>query len=1098
MKHKNIMILLLGLTGSLFAETVLDFPFDSRENTKGWMGIKERAEFVKDGDGTVLKIKREEEGKGSTGIRYKIKPEQIAGKRVTFSTDIKRDVKVYQKWQGAKFMITVKRENGKMEYFGIYFPPGKFDWTTVKKSFNIPQDIVSATLFIGIQSGSGEVFYRNLKIFSGDLLLDFEPYANMGYVDEKANDGKGGWSDQGPDNDASKFNWKRGVYANVPFKMIDPARNDGKSVLTFRNKRLPQGLESVTVDVSKSRSTGKYLYLFSTLTFPDKYPPVGDITVKGEKGEQKIQIVNERDTANWWGPMKRPNAFPGALWYQGSGNAVGAYVSKFKLDDLGILKSVTIAKHPSSTANWIVLGVTISNTEYKFPVSESLKIEAGKEWKVLKMDKSGIHAGTVLDLSFLNDGKPTGTYGRVIINKDGHFAFSEKPDVPVRFLASAENAHTFWGHWQNKPEWNSHEKIRLFAEQLRRAGYNMVRIHFLDDILLNGAKADYDFNPKSLDTFDYLVYELGKNGIYINLDCMSSRLGYAKGERWGWRGHPRTPGNYKRDIFFDKKIRENWKTGVRKLLTHQNPYTKKNLLDDPTLAMLLGFNEQEFGLTMGADPKGLTAKWQEYLRKKYKTIDALKAAWGSAKEVPDDFSKIRIFEEEDQRMTGPYAGDVNAFLAYCANEMYHFYKDSLKEIGWNGPVTAMNLGKSFLFAVSRRDFDFVTMNTYHAHPSGFTNEKGGHGTINQGSAVGSAANCSRNFFSMRYYKLPYVVTEHLHVFWNKYRYEQGFITGALSAFQDLDGLTAFGCCVSVNDPVKMSPFKVAGDPILKAEEFLTAFLFLRGDVSVDKNMVRLALSSKEVMPSGDANDGMSSAQSKISLVSRFAYTADERIPVKADETVIGRSGGSGIVLDAWYNSVIDSKSGTFNTDVFFDQLRKTGFLPKNNRSSDAKGIYETSTGEILMDTKRNYMQVNTPRLQGICAEAKTKAKLADFEVREMSVRGNLAVVSIPKVPLKDSDRMVLVIATNALNNGIVFADREMKFLKNLGKTPAIIQAGKFTVALNNKNASALKVYALAMSGERIAEIPVKAENGKAVISIDTAKTPAIYFELTAK
>ena len=172
MKHKNIMILLLGLTGSLLAETVLDFPFDSSENTKGWMGIKERAEFVKDGDGTVLKIKREEEGKGSTGIRYKIKPEQIAGKRVTFSTDIKRDVEVQQKWQGAKFMITVKRESGKMEYFGIFFPPGKFDWTTVKKTHDIPQDIVSATLFIGIQSGTGEVFYKNLKITAEDRKPD--------------------------------------------------------------------------------------------------------------------------------------------------------------------------------------------------------------------------------------------------------------------------------------------------------------------------------------------------------------------------------------------------------------------------------------------------------------------------------------------------------------------------------------------------------------------------------------------------------------------------------------------------------------------------------------------------------------------------------------------------------------------------------------------------------------------------------------------------------------------------------------------------------------------------------------------------------------
>ena len=331
-------MLLIGLTGSIFADPILDFPFDSAENSKGWFGLKDRAEFVRDGNGTVLRIGLAEQGKRkSYGISYKIKPELIAGKRIDCSFEIKRDVNVYQKYQGAKFLITVKRGDGKANYFGVSMPPGKFDWITVRKSFNIPQDIVSANLFLGLQSATGEVCYKNVKISAGDLLLDLAPHANMGYADPKASDGKGGWSDQGPDNDAFNFNWKKGVYANVPFKMIDPACNGGKSVLTFRNKRFPQGLESVTVDVSKTRTTGKYLYLFSTLTFPDKYPPVGEITVKGEKGEQKIQIVNERDTANWWGPSKRPNAFPGAMWQQGGGHAVGAYVAKFKLDDIGIL-----------------------------------------------------------------------------------------------------------------------------------------------------------------------------------------------------------------------------------------------------------------------------------------------------------------------------------------------------------------------------------------------------------------------------------------------------------------------------------------------------------------------------------------------------------------------------------------------------------------------------------------------------------------------------------------------------------------------------------------------------------------------------------------
>ena len=162
---------------------------------------------------------------------------------------------------------------------------------------------------------------------------------------------------------------------------------------------------------------------------------LGQMLWAREKDEQKIQIIKDRDTADWWMPSKHPNAVP-VVWTQASGNTVGAYVAEFKLNDLGKLKSVTIAKEPANDSNWIVLGVTVSDTKYKLPTAASLKIQAGKEWKVLKIDKTGVHAGTALDLSFLNDGKPAGTYGRVIINKDGHFEFSKRPDVPVRFLCS--------------------------------------------------------------------------------------------------------------------------------------------------------------------------------------------------------------------------------------------------------------------------------------------------------------------------------------------------------------------------------------------------------------------------------------------------------------------------------------------------------------------------------------------------------------------------------------------------------------------------------------------------------------------------------------
>ena len=260
-------VFLAGFFGiSLTAETVLELPLRAAEEIKAWRGAG-NAEFVRDGGGTVLRIRHADRARNSFGISCPIAPERIAGRRVTCRAEVKRDLAVHRKWQGAKFIISVRRKSGDQGYYGIYMEPGKFDWTKVERTFTVPQDITSAALFLGIQSGTGEVFYKNLKITADDLMLDLAPFANMGYADEKSGDGKGGWSDQGPDNDASHFDWKKDTYANVPFQMIDPGRNGGKSVLTFRNKRFPQGLGSVTVDVANRGCTGKYLYLFNSRFF---------------------------------------------------------------------------------------------------------------------------------------------------------------------------------------------------------------------------------------------------------------------------------------------------------------------------------------------------------------------------------------------------------------------------------------------------------------------------------------------------------------------------------------------------------------------------------------------------------------------------------------------------------------------------------------------------------------------------------------------------------------------------------------------------------------------------------------------------------------
>ena len=1101
---KQLLFSLLMIAGTLpavFAETVLNLPLKKADGFNGWIrDSKQTARFVRDPDGEeCLELRREKtEPRLLCGISRKLDASAIAGKRITLSAEIRRDIQVSQKWQGGRFDLVVQRADGRTDTFGIYLEPGSFSWTTVSKSFDLPQEIVSATLYLGFRHATGTLRIRNLRLEAGDTLLDLAKQANMGYADPAANDGKGGWSDQGPGNDASKFRWKQTSFGNVPFRMIDPEKNGGKSVLSFAGQLFPRGLVSAEVDLSGGKCRAKYLYLLHTLTCPDSYPPVGEIQVIGDRDSQTLKIVQGRDVENWWKPSRKINANPVAIWRIGEGNEVGLYLSKFKLKDPGRIQRVVFRREAASTANWIVVAATLSQREIELPKSGIVTMRPDRVWKVLPMPpKGGIRANSALDLSFLNDGKPTGTFGRVIITPEGHFAFEQSPSRPIRFFSTAEGPASWRGTFHgNKPQLDSKEKIREYVRQLRLAGYNMLRIHYLDEILLIDAKEDLQFHPVYLDRFDFLVAECGRNGIYLNMDAMTSRLGYAKGRRWGWKGHPATPGNFKQEIYFSERVRRNWKEGVRKLFTHRNAYTGKRLVDDPTLALVIGFNEQEFGLLSASDYSGLLPHWKAFLKKRYRTPEALRKAWG--KEAPSSFDKITAFRSSDIRRATPMASDINRFLMELENSIFHFYKNFLREIGYPGPVSAMNLGKAFRHAASRKDFDFIAMNGYHAHPNGFSSSNGGSGVISQESSIGNAGNLIRGFASMRRYRTPYMVTEHLHVFWNKYRYEQAFVTGGYSAFQDFDGLTGFGSNITLNAYVTLSPFMLGNDPIAKTQEFLTALLFLRRDVSPGRHLVRLALNSDEILRSNAAMEGISSAQGKVILTSRFAYSCDLRTPPGKDEIVIGRSGGAGIILDAWYNTLMESKNTLFNLDRFLQDLRKKGALPAGNLSSETRGIYETETGELLMDTRRNFLRIRTPRLQGICAEAGASAKLPDFEIRKMTTRGNLALASIDGTrPIREARRLLLVVATNVLNSGMKFEDPEQRFLLKLGSTPLLLETGQFELAFTNRHADSLKAYALAMDGKRIAELPLHVRGSRVELSLDTAAIPngpALYFE----
>jgi hypothetical protein len=91
-----------------------------------------------------------------------------------------------------------------------------------------------------------------------DWFIDLRPYANMGLADDAPGDGKGGWSDEGSLNDMREMPVGRLEFYGVPFDVIDPETNGGKSVITLKGTRitpkLPQSVKNIAVGDKKARA----------------------------------------------------------------------------------------------------------------------------------------------------------------------------------------------------------------------------------------------------------------------------------------------------------------------------------------------------------------------------------------------------------------------------------------------------------------------------------------------------------------------------------------------------------------------------------------------------------------------------------------------------------------------------------------------------------------------------------------------------------------------------------------------------------------------------------------------------------------------------
>ena len=122
---------------------------------------------------------------------------------------------------------------------------GTFPWTEVKEVVTAPESAVRMALALGILPCKGEVGFDDINVKTADgptpageseivearptvipkermreiIYLDLSKVANRSLADDVAGDGRGGWTDEGPDKDMRRLPTGDQVIGGIPFRI---------------------------------------------------------------------------------------------------------------------------------------------------------------------------------------------------------------------------------------------------------------------------------------------------------------------------------------------------------------------------------------------------------------------------------------------------------------------------------------------------------------------------------------------------------------------------------------------------------------------------------------------------------------------------------------------------------------------------------------------------------------------------------------------------------------------------------------------------------------------------------------------------------------
>lgn len=725
---------------------------------------------------------------------------------------------------------------------------------------------------------------------------------------------------------------------------------------------------------------------------------------------------------------------------------------------------------------------------------------ARAEWAPVQDVSLVIPSGSALDFSRLSPPGPAGRYGRVVASPSGRLAFDSSRDAPVRFNCASLAWSPASGSFPDK------STADLYAAQLRIHGYNLVRFHEVDAILMTGRERDFDYDPDQLDRFHYLLAALKREGVYWMFDIMTSQNGAVGGVRpHRWVDRHRL----KLRVHVEPQARDHWRRLAETLYAAPNPYTGIAPLHDPALALVILVNENGVQFTAFLDkpntpqayPPLLRPAFNEWLVARYRNTDALRQAWGEQLGRESlEAGTVELARSWSER--GPRMRDMKRFFRKLEADTFAWMEGEIRALGYRGLVSMYNNWLSSETHFVRERLSATTLNTYFDEVGSY--ESGT--TITQKSSLEDALRYIRSVATARWLGQPFIISEYSQPFWNTFRREAGLVFPAYAALQGWDAICrhshgAIDLTYQQSWPHKRTimPYGAGLDPIQRAGETLSALLFHRSDVAGARMSAVVPFGKDTDM----IEDGLGMFPDPVTIAGLLTRTGLKPFDSQAEKSEIAllpdlaETEGSAAGWRRALAKVVTSPDSDVGPTI--ERLRKAGILPPGNRTDSNAGVFESETGEILVDSSRKYARVVTARTEAITfARLDGAQRLGVMAVKAASGPALVAASALDNERLDHSNRVLIIIATDAMNTGMTFRDRDRRTIESYGRMPVRIKRETIDVEFEFASARGASLRALHLNGAPGDSFPITTSGRRIAMSIDNAAAthgPTTYFLL---